>query len=286
MSSSSPWAQCLALPLRPSPDPSLSQEDRPDPSAKAPRLLVASASHRSRAPRHPRDRGKRPAQPTQPGGAAGTRDARLPGGRGEYYTTEGGPGAQIGQRDGTRGPARSFPRLPAPIAGGFAQRGRRVEKTGRDQLVPRAPRPSANGRRQLTRSAPESPSSSSGSTEPVVIVPAAPRRSGARPVPGFPRRGDAPPAPALLLPALAARAPGARPSGPAARSLRPVRPPASQPPAPLFRALGTAGEAARRPHRGPAPPARPDAGLKGAAPAPTRSAWLLAGRAASVPRDN
>lgn len=101
-----------------------------------PRPLVASASHRSRAPRHPRDPGKRPAQPTRPRRATATRDARLPGGGGEYYTTEGGPGAQIGQRDGTRGPARSAPRLPAPIASGFAQRGRRVEKTGERRASP------------------------------------------------------------------------------------------------------------------------------------------------------
>lgn len=146
-----------------------------------------------------------------------------------------------------------------------------MRKPGYPSQTHRFPDRPRAGRRQLTRSAPESPSRSSGSTEPVVIVPAAPRRPGALPVPGFPRRGNAPPAPALLLPALAARAPGARPSGPAARSLRPVRPPASQPPAPLFRALGTAGEAARPPRRGPAPPAGPDAGLKGAAPVPTRS---------------
>lgn len=145
VTSSSPWAQCLALPLRPSSDTPLSREDLPDPAATAPRPLVASASHRSRAPRHPRDPGERPAQPIRPRQATGTRDARLPGGGGEYYTTEGGPGAQIGQRDGTRGPARSAPRLRAPIAGGFAQRGRRVEKTGREQLAPRVPRPPANG---------------------------------------------------------------------------------------------------------------------------------------------
>lgn len=63
-----------------------------------------------------------------------------------------------------------------------------------------------------------------------------------------------------------------------------MRPPASQPPAPLFRALGTAGEAERRPRRGPAPPAGPDAGLKGAAPAPTRSAAWPGGSLAGRPQ--
>jgi hypothetical protein len=43
-----------------------------------PRPLVASASHCSRAPRHPRDPGERPAQPTRPGARLelGMRDCR------------------------------------------------------------------------------------------------------------------------------------------------------------------------------------------------------------------
>lgn len=144
VSSSGPRASCLALPPRPLPGPSLSREDPSDTTATAPCPVVASASHRSRAPCHPRDPGERSAQRTRPRRAAGTRDALLPGDGGELRATEYVPEAQIGQRDGIPGPARSTPQLPAPIAGGFVQRGRRDEKARVAKPNPPVPGPSAS----------------------------------------------------------------------------------------------------------------------------------------------
>jgi hypothetical protein len=175
--------------------------------------------------------------------------------------------------------------LAPPIAGGFAEHGRRLDAAAcaastagagrgspgeprRHRRRPALPRASERpgGRRQLTRSAPLSQSSTRSTPEPAVIFPAAPSPAPARcPAPGAPlfpldRRRPHPRRPRAPAPLRRPRLPPRlREPGQvrrAARSLQPVRPPASQPPAPLFRALGTAGEAARRPRRGPAPPAR------------------------------
>lgn len=157
------------------------------------------------------------------------------------------------------------------------------------------------GRRQLTRSAPESASSSRSTPEPAGIFPGAPR-PGARPVPGARsprlvaaariaplrsrrRRRLRSSGPRAASPAAPPRSPpgsGSEAKSAGARSLGPVRPPASQPPAPLFCALETAGEAARPPRRGPARrPAPALAGLTRALKAPRpprRAAPRLAAR--------
>ena len=176
-------------------------------------------------------------------------------------------GAGWMQRCARRGrPARAGEARESP-AGECAPRRLR----GRPRAAWAAERPGREA--QLTRSAPESESSTRSTPEPTVIFPAAPR-PGARPMPSArspfpaaapiaPLRSPPPPlkrAQRLQPGCAAATAARLRERGqvrPAAGSLRRVRPPASQPPAPLFRAFGTAGEAARRPRRGPAPPPGP-----------------------------
>lgn len=151
-------------------------------------------------------------------------------------------------------PHRAVPPLPLPggsallpTAGGFAGRGSRLSaeeraagavksgeplrayarSAGSGGRSRSARAPSGRGRRrQLTRSAPESESSRTSTPETAGIFPAAPRPAPVLPVPE-PQARSPPP----LLRGLHASSPAA------ARSLGPVSPPASQPPAPLFRAL-------------------------------------------------
>lgn len=187
------------------------------------------------------------------------------------------------------------PRCPGgstllPTAGGFAGRGSRLDAAVRAARAGEA-RESFSGRVRAPpapRTAPRcsgfQAARAGGGNLPEEL-----RRAKAAPGGCRSPRSSSPPrrAPAPALPEPGARSPllvtaaiaplhGPRTSSPAAaRSSRPVRPPASQPPAPLFRALRTAGEAARSPRGGPARrPAPALAGLTRAlkAPRPLRRA--------------
>lgn len=195
---------------------------------------------------------------------------------------------------GTPAPRRAAPRRRSPLpgsallptAGGFAGRGSRLSAAGRAAGAVKPGEPfRVNARSAGSGDGPALPglrAARAGGGN----LPGARRRARAagrarpRPRASFLPRRARRPSSRCRSPELAARrrrSAGSTPPAPRRALPRAVSPPASQPPAPLFRALRTAGEAARSPAEAPPAARRPAPALAGLtralkAPRPPRRA--------------